>query len=169
MKTKRDGAKESDGGFEGIMSGIVNLVEKLNELAQTGNELQLLKERATDTGIRGVYGINIKVGLGQDKDRVSVEPFGNIRKDKSGHAVVQEVIEPIVDVFEESDHTLVVAEMPGVSMEDIRLDVQDDMLTIVAEHRPKKYIKEVLLPRPYTRDQMQFGCNNGILEIRCTD
>jgi HSP20 family protein len=167
MNTKRDGTKGLVGGLEGMVSGIVNLVEKLKELDQSGHELHEVKEFGGGSGIRGVYGINVKVGLGDDKEKVSVQPFGNIRKDKAGHPVIQEVIEPIVDVFEETDHTLVVAEMPGVAFDDIRLDVHKNVLTIIAEHRPKKYCKEVQLPRAYTRDQIHLSCNNGIVEIKC--
>ncbi len=74
--------------------------------------------RSTAPGkeVKGIYGFTVKVGLGDDGPRI--EPFGNIRKDReSGHTVVQEVREPVVDVFEEEDHVLVVAEMPGVSVE----------------------------------------------------
>ena len=99
---------------------------------------------------------------------VKVEPFGNIRRDeKSGQPVVQEIREPVVDVFEEEDHTLVVAEMPGISAEDIRLDVKDDLLSIYAEKGEKKYRKEVLLPRSYPREKMLISCHNGVLEVKC--
>ena len=51
---------------------------------------------------------------------MKVEPFGNVRKDeRTGRATVREVMEPPVDVFEEADHVLVVAEMPGVGAEDV--------------------------------------------------
>ena len=53
--------------------------------------------------------------------------------------MVQEVSEPVVDVFEEQDHILVVAEMPGIGAEDVRLEVKDDLLTITAEKGDKKY------------------------------
>ena len=60
---------------------------------------------------------------------MKVEPFGNVAKDaKTGRATVHEVIEPPVDVFEEADHVLVVAELPGVSDEDIKLELRDDVL-----------------------------------------
>lgn len=164
MNTRRSGK----GGVEGILSGLAQLMEKLNELAETGKELHELKEFTSASGMKGVYGVNVRVGIGDDKDKVSVEPFGNIRKDeKSGKTVVQDVIEPVVDVFDEADHALVVAEMPGVGLEDVKLEVHVDLLTIDARHRQKKYHKEVLLPRAYTREQMQLSCNNGILEIRC--
>ncbi len=97
-----------------------------------------------------------------------MEPFGNVRRDeKSGETVVQEIREPVVDVFEEKDHTLVVAEMPGISTKDVTLTVKDDLLTIYAEKRDKKYRKEILLPRSYPREKMKMTCNNGILEIKC--
>lgn len=73
----------------------------------------------------------------------------------------------MADVFEEKDHTLVVAEMPGISAEDIRLDVKDDLLTIYAEKGNKKYQKEILLPGNYPKEKMLLSCNNGILEIKC--
>ena len=112
---------------------------------------------------------SVKMGLGdQGEKEVKVEPFGNVRRDKSsGETVVQEIREPVVDVFEEKDHTLVVAEMPGVCAEDVDLTVKDDLLTIYAEKRDKKYRKEILLPRAYPREKMTMTCNNGILEIRC--
>lgn len=164
MNSKRSGK----GGVEGILSGLTQLMEKLNELAETGKELHEQKAFTSESGLKGVYGINVRVGLGDDKDKVSVEPFGNIRKDKkSGRTVVQEVIEPVVDVFDEDDHALVLAEMPGVALHDVRLELHDDLLSIVAENPRKKYHKELLLPRAYTREQLQMSCNNGILEIRC--
>ena len=81
--------------------------------------------------------------------------------------MVQEVREPAVDVFEESDHTLIVAEMPGIGAEDVRLDVNGDLLTMTAERGDKKYRKEILLPASFLREKMQVSCTNGVVEIRC--
>ena len=52
----------------------------------------------------------------------------------------------MVDVFEEEDHLLVLAELPGIGKDDIKVDLKDDVLTITAERGDKKYRKEVLLP-----------------------
>ena len=81
--------------------------------------------------------------------------------------MVQEVREPVVDVFEEEDHVLVVAEMPGVGVEDVQITVEGDLLTILAERKDKKYRKEVLLPAVCAREKMQVTCNNGVVEIKC--
>ncbi len=158
---------ESTSGLGGILKGLADLVENLGELAEKGQEISKAGEiRGLGKEIKGIYGFNVKVGLGGEKFRV--EPFGNIRRDeKSGEPVVQEVREPVVDVFEEEDHTLVVAEMPGISVEDVRLEAKDDLLTIHAEKGDKKYRKEVMLPRSYPGEKMIISCNNGILEIKC--
>jgi len=158
-----------EGGLGGILKGLSNLVEKLGELGETGREFSQTGEipgPGAGKGIRGIYGFTVKVGLGGEG--VKVEPFGNIGRDEeSGRSVVQEIREPAVDVFEERDHTLVVAEMPGIGAEDVHLEVKDDLLTITAEKGEKKYKKEVLLPGSFPREQMQVSCANGVLEIRC--
>lgn len=168
-KKDKETGPQAQGSFEGILRGFTNLVEKLSELSEKGEHLSRTGEfqwKGKEKDLKGVYGFSVKVGLGGEG--VKVEPFGNIRKDeKTGESVVQEVREPIVDVFEEKDHILVVAEMPGIGVENVRLEVKDDLLTIYAEKGDKKYRKEVLLPRSYPREKMLVSCNNGIIEIKC--
>jgi HSP20 family protein len=166
-KSKGTSDRGVGGGLGGFLGGLTDLVEKLNELAETGKELSGKGEiPEMGKGLKGVYGFNVKVGLGDDK--LKVEPFGNIKKDaKSGRTVVQEIREPMVDIFEEEDHALIVAEMPGISAADLKLDLKDDVLTISAQREDKKYHKEVLLPRVVAREKMVVSCNNGILEIKC--
>jgi HSP20 family protein len=166
-KSKGTSDRGVGGGLGGFFGGLADLVEKLNDLAETGKQMSGTGE-IPDLGkqFKGVYGFNVKVGLGDDK--LKVEPFGNIKKDaKSGQTVVQEVREPLVDIFEEEDHTLVVAEMPGISSGDVKLDLKDDVLTISAKRGDKKYHKEILLPRVVAKEKMIVSCNNGILEIKC--
>ena len=156
-----------EGGLGGIFKGLGDLLGKLGELAETGQELSKTGEiHGPGKQLRGIYGFTVKVGLGEEGPRI--EPFGNIRRDaKSGKTEVQEVREPMVDVFEEGDHLLVLAELPGIGKDDVRIDLQDDVLTISAEKKDKKYRKEVLLPRSVSKEKMQVSCNNGVLEIKC--
>ena len=169
MEKKKD--RNSHGGIEGglggIFKGLGDLLGKLGELAETGQELSKTGEiHGPGKELRGIYGFTVKVGLGEEGPRI--EPFGNIRRDaKSGKTEVQEVREPMVDVFEEDDHLLVLAELPGIGKDDVRIDLQDDVLTISAEKKDKKYRKEVLLPRSVSKEKMQVSCNNGVLEIKC--
>ncbi len=166
MTRKHDSSE--DAGFGGVFKGLADLIEKLGDLAEKGEKLKKSGE-FQHQDVKGIYGFSVKVGLGDKGDQeVKVEPFGNVRRDKeSGETVVQEIREPVVDIFEEKDHTLVVAEMPGISTKEVQLTVKDDLLTISAEKGDKKYRKEILLPRAYPREKMTMTCNNGILEIRC--
>jgi HSP20 family protein len=70
-------------------------------------------------------------------------------------------------VFEESDHILVVAEMPGIGPDDLRIEVKDDILTLSAEKGTTRYRKEILLPRAVQLDKTTISCNNGIVEVKC--
>jgi HSP20 family protein len=166
-RAQGDGSRHESEGASGFVKGLTELVEKLGELAETGREFARSGEFHTGSSdVKGVYGINVRVGLGGKP--VQVEPFGNLRFDtRSKVPVVQEVREPVVDVLEEADHLLVVAEMPGIGAEDVKIELNDDVLTISAKGRGKKYYKEVLLPRVCQKEKMIVSCNTGIVEVKC--
>lgn len=163
--------KNAGSGFAGILNGLTDLSEKLQEMSEKGETLSRTGEFTVSgkgKSMKGVYGFTMRTGLGEQQDRVRVEPFGNIKRDKdTGQTVVQEIREPLVDIFEEENCTVLVAEMPGIETKDIRLDVRDDVLAIVAEKGDKKYRKEVLLKHGIAMDRITMTCNNGIVEIRC--
>ena len=167
MEKRRE--KDTRGGLQaglgGILRGLGDLVEKLSDLEQQGELSKTGTIRGSGEQLRGIYGFTVKVGLGDQGPRI--EPFGNIRRDAtSGRTEVQEVREPMVDVFDEEEHLLVLAELPGTSKEDVQIELEGDVLTIAAERGDKKYRKEVLLPRSVPKEKMQINCNNGVLEIR---
>jgi len=157
--------------FSRIISGLTDIAEKLTEISEKGETVSKKGEftfPSKEGGVKGVYGFSFKTGIGGKDDSIKVEPFGNIRKDKkTGAVVVQEIHEPLVDVFEDADATTLIAEMPGVGPDDIRLDVRDDVLTIFAEKGEKKYRKEILLSHSPAKDRIKVTCNNGIVTIRC--
>lgn len=167
-------AGEKAGGenrFGRILSGLTDIAEKLNEISEKGETVTKKGEftfPSKEGGVKGVYGFSLKTGLGGKDDAIKVEPFGNIRKDKrTGEAVVQEIHEPLIDVFEDEDATTLIAEMPGVGPDDIKIDVRDDVLTISANKGVKKYRKEVLLSHSPAKDRIKVTSNNGIVTIRC--
>jgi HSP20 family protein len=156
------------GNVEGILRGLGDLVEKLGELAEKGEEMKQSGVFDINTGgkdAKAVYGFSVKMGLGGDETKV--QPFGNIRRnEQTGETVVQEVSEPLVDVLDEDDHVLVLAEMPGVGDEDVTVDLSGDILTLHAEKGSKKYHKEIVLPREFKTEQMERNCRNGVLEVK---
>ncbi|HHT9105460.1 MAG TPA: Hsp20/alpha crystallin family protein [Candidatus Wujingus californicus] len=167
MTTKKTNKKEFEGQFDiglgGIFKGLGELVNKLSDLSEKGKELKKTGE-IKGKKLGGVYGFSVKVGIG-DED-VNIEPFGNVHKDKKGDVSVDEVREPLVDIFEETGHILIVAEMPGIEGKDIKIDLKDDILQFSAETKDMKYQKEILLKESFSKDKMTRTYKNGILEIK---
>lgn len=164
-------SKSEEPGLTGFLGGLGGLIDQLGKLADEADKFGGVTSESgefdpgSDKRLRGVYGFSVKTGLGEQG--VKVEPFGNIRKDeRSGLVEVREIREPMTDLFDEPTHILIVAEVPGVTQEDVRLEVQGDILTLVAERGEKKYRKEMLLPASFSADQMSFTYRGGIVEIR---
>ncbi|MGD0140393.1 MAG: gas vesicle protein GvpH [Tepidisphaeraceae bacterium] len=158
--------KESKTSVEGILGGLSTLIGGLAELAEKGKELRQSGETSALGGkAKIIYGFTVK-GMGGDDLRV--EPFGNVVRDgKTSEATVSEVREPAIDLIEESDHTLVVAEMPGVGANDVKVEAHGDVLDLTAAHAGKKYRKEILLSHATDAKKVTVTINNGIAEIRC--
>lgn len=71
--------------------------------------------------------------------------------------------ESLIDIFDGKDCMRVVAELPGVDEEDIKLNIENHALTIsIPNHR---YYREVDLPRSVS-DDVITTYKNGILEIK---
>ena len=164
--------KPEPSGSGGLFAGLGSLIEQLGKLAEQAEQAGGVVSKTgdfnvgSDKRLKGVYGFSVKSALGE-QGGVKIEPFGNIRRDEEGKLVeVQQIREPMVDLFDESDHLLIIAEVPGIEQEDVRLELQDDILIFSAEKGDSKYRKELLLPASFSSGQMSFTCRNGILEIR---
>lgn len=151
-------------GLGGIFEGIGNLIESVSKIAEEGKGIISKTGEIKGLGdkVKGVYGFTIRTLAGGES---KVEPFGNIKKTPKG-PVVEEVREPIVDIFDEKDHILVVAELPGVEEPDVKIDIKGDILTLSAERGEKKYSKEILLPSKVDEKSLTSSYKNGILEIK---
>jgi HSP20 family protein len=151
-------------GLGGLFKGIEKLVDLAGKLEEKGGmtkegEINLDHIRK---GMKGVYGFTINTaGGGSPK----VETFGNIKKTPEGPKVDEER-EPITDVFDETDEIVVIAEMPGIEQEDIKIDLKEDILEIYAVSKNRTYRKEILLPSKVSQSNLSYKFTNGILEIR---
>jgi len=161
---KKKKEAEFEFGFGSLFKGIGSLFDLISKMTEEG------KEEYTRTGeirglgdkAKGVYGFSVKTGLG---GKPVIEQFGNIKATEKG-PVVAEVREPIVDVFDEGERLVVIAELPGIEETDIHLEVKDDILDLTAEAKDRKYSKEVLLPSSVDAESMESLYKNGILEIK---
>jgi len=74
--------------------------------------------------------------------------------------------EPLVDVIEDKDTITVVAEVPGVSKEDIDVKIKGRTLIISAASGDRKYYKEVELPTDVKPETAKASYRNGVLEVK---
>lgn len=145
--------------FGGLFKGLGNLVDLAARLREEGVEKNG-EIRGLPRNARGVYGFSIRTLAGKPV----IESFGNIRETARG-PVVEEVREPMVDVFDEPDHILVIAELPGVSESEIKIEIAGDILNLIAADKARKYAREILLPGKVKPESITTSYNNGILEI----
>lgn len=158
-------------GSGGLLGGLGTLIARLGTLAEQAEKAGGTSHSngEFDSGgknpFKAVYGFTVKSGIGDQKPKV--EPFGNVHTEPAGGKVeVHEIREPMVDLFDEPDQVLVVAEIPGIQQEDVSLELNEDILLLSAESGDKKYRKEILLPESFAPERMRFTCRSGVLEIR---
>ena len=78
-----------------------------------------------------------------------------------------EVVEPAADVFHEAEEIVVVAEVPGVGLEDLDVKVEDSTLSLSTKPGVRRQYKKVIdLGSPVAGENIQATCRNGIMEVR---
>lgn len=108
-----------------------------------------------------VYGYSIKIG---PDGKPEIREFGNVKPSRFGPRVKEER-EPLVDIVETDGEVHVVAELPGVEKEDIKLHGTEDTLTITVDTPQRKYHKEVVLPAKVNVKEAKTQYKNGVLEV----
>jgi HSP20 family protein len=150
--------------FGGLFEGIGNIIDLVARVEEEGKDETAQERTFTSPSgrVKAVYGLSIRTNLG---GKPTVESFGNVRKTARG-PVVEEEREPLVDIFDEKDHVLIIVELPGVEEEHISAGIRGDILTISASGGERKYYKEVVLPEDIDAGTLQRKYKNGVLELR---
>lgn len=162
-------------GLGGFLDLISNLAEQAKAQANDQGEGEIRRSGELNDekrGLKAVYGFSVRMGGGGPP---VVEQFGNVKRARGGVGadagadrgpVVEEAREPMVDVFDEDDHVLVIAELPGVEAGDISFEVKEDVLDLSAARGERKYRKEILLPAAIRAEAATSQHRNGVFEIK---
>ena len=163
---KGKGEATLDFGMGGLFKGLGGFMDLLSEMMEAGESSEVtrtgeFKVKGLGDKAQGIYGVTVRTGIGGIP---RVERFGNVRATEEG-PVVAEVREPLVDLFDEDQEIVIVVELPGVSEEELQVEVQEDILSLetTGQH---KYAKEILLPQTVDSASLQRTFRNGILELR---
>lgn len=167
---------ELDLGFGSLFKGLGDFLEVLSDKMETFEQVDTsgaaphgapptrtgrFRVKGLGDQAQGVYGLSFRT-LADGVPRV--ERFGNIRRTEEG-PVVADVREPLVDVFDEPDEIVLVAEIPGANEEDVSVELHDDVLVLQTTGE-RKYAREVMLPAAVDAGSMQKTFRNGILELK---
>jgi HSP20 family protein len=60
---------------------------------------------------------------------------------------------PAIDVVREDGHLVVRADLPGIKPEEVKIEVEDDILTVSGEHQESKEEKD----KDYVRRERRYG------------
>jgi HSP20 family protein len=88
---------------------------------------------------------------------------------------------PAIDVVREDGHLVVRADLPGIKPEEVKIEVEDDILTVSGEHREskvekdKRYVRRerrygsfsrsMTLPKGVTAKDIKAKTHNGVVEV----
>jgi HSP20 family protein len=116
-----------------------------------------------------VYGYSVKIG---PDGKPVIREFGNIKpgpgREGEPPLNLQDRREPLIDLIEEDEKIKVLAELPGVEKEDIKLYVSRDTLTIDVDTPERRYRKELDLPCEIEERSATSSYLNGVLETTLT-
>jgi HSP20 family protein len=89
---------------------------------------------------------------------------------------------PAMDLLEKDDHLVLKADLPGLSEDDVRIEVQDNVLTVSGERKTEReekgqgyyrverafgsFSRSVTLPQGVDSDKIDATFDKGVLEVR---
>ncbi|OIO21928.1 heat-shock protein Hsp20 [Candidatus Micrarchaeota archaeon CG11_big_fil_rev_8_21_14_0_20_47_5] len=152
-----------EGDFEGIFE---RMNEEMRSMMENVSRMQFdergLEKLSKQPGAK-VYGFSMR--MGQDGKPV-IHEFGNIRPSAQQTQIEGNERAPLVDVIDDKDEIVVIAELPGVEKKEIELNAASQKLSIRVENPKRKYSREVELPKRVLPESAKAAYKNGVLEVR---
>lgn len=75
-------------------------------------------------------------------------------------------VAPRCDVYESKDEVLVLADVPGVTQESLRIDVDEERIRIEGKREAYDFRRSFLMPDGIDRDKIAAELKNGVLWLR---
>jgi HSP20 family protein len=138
-----------------------------NKMIQPFKELDKIWDDIKDTDnvkTFGPYYYGYSMTIGKDGKPI-VKEYGNVRSDLP---LTLETREFFVDVIVDDKEKVlkVVAEMPGIEKNDIKIEVMGHTINLSAENNNKKYQTTIPINHKIDEDSAKASYANGILEVK---
>lgn len=163
MEKKDSSQKIADALAQGI-SGLLQFLSNL-ERADGGRSGEL---RDAAGGVTVSYRFGAK-SLKDVENSVPDAPDASIplRARRRPTPPSREQCEPVIDVFDESEQVVVVADMPGVQTDAVSCRLDGDILTVQGETAQRTYRAEVLIETPLVANrQPECELCNGVVRVK---
>ena len=183
--------RRRQGRDEGLLgSGSWNFDDLLREFDEMRNEMErafsdsfknienripkdLVKEYETSEGEKVrevgpiVYGYSMTIG---PDGKPNIREFGNVKSPFAGRGLFEQPSisserEPLVDISSTDKEVKIVAEMPGIKKENIKINAYENSVEIISNDPERKYHKIIDLPPEADIETVKSTYNNGILEV----
>jgi HSP20 family protein len=167
MKNKEEDEESIvEGVVEDILPGIGGLVKRLKRtspefgkrIEETDEEIKKRLKEGYSGKPRIKYGYSVRTLVEEEEEKEKVEP-------KEGVKTKIEILEPMVDIFDEGDYIKLIAELPGVSEEDIKVEIEKRKIVLDARSKERRYHKTIELPCACAVKDVKKRYKNGILEL----
>ncbi|MFQ5758088.1 MAG: archaeal heat shock protein Hsp20 [Candidatus Bathyarchaeia archaeon] len=164
------------GDIEEILKDMEEMMEKEFKDFTTKVPKDLVRERKLPNGTKirewGPFVYGYSMTLGPD-GKPKIREFGNVKPTLKPEAFgiskpslhIKEEREPLVDVLTTDNQIQIIAELPGVEKQDIKLHGTEDTLTITVDTPKRKYFKEIQMPATIDPKKAETTYKNGVLEI----
>jgi len=170
-------------GFGGFFDNIFREFDEMRrEMSRTFSEQfknienrvpkNLIKEYETPEGAKVrevgpiVYGYSMTIG---PDGKPNIQEFGNVKSFSGRGSFEQPSLsaerEPLIDISSTDKEVKIVAEMPGISKDKIKIDAYDKYVEIKSEDPNRKYHKKIEVPEDIDINSARSNYNNGVLEI----
>ncbi|UCE43798.1 MAG: Hsp20/alpha crystallin family protein [Candidatus Bathyarchaeota archaeon] len=164
------------GDLDQIIREMEEMMEREFKEFQNRVPKDLVRERGLSDGTRTrewgpiVYGYSMTFN---PEGKPKIREFGNVKPTLKPEAFgisrpslsVKEEREPLIDVIPADKEIQIIAELPGVEKEDIKLHGTEDTLTISVDTPKRRYFKEVQMLERIDPKKANSAYKNGVLEI----
>ncbi|MHA1838562.1 MAG: archaeal heat shock protein Hsp20 [Candidatus Ranarchaeia archaeon] len=117
-----------------------------------------------------VYGYSMRIG---PDGKPEIQEFGNVKPGLKPNGFgfqpryrpqISDSREPLIDINDHGDTLEIIAELPGVEKEDIKVNATSKTLTIDVNSKDRKYHKTLKLPAEVDPKSAKCTYKNGVLD-----
>ena len=164
------------GDIEDMMREMEEMMEQNFEQFRTRIPEEMKRERRLPDGSTVpewgpfVYGYSMTIG---PDGKPKIREFGNVKPSNDAETCglnkpcldVKQEREPLVDIVDAENEIMVIAELPGVAKDEIKLSSTPERLTISVDTEKRKYYKQIDIPSKIDPKKAITSYKNGVLEV----